>query len=63
MGLTIGSWEITDPSVQGVTLRPMVGAFELIFGLRIPIRGVDHVVRRVSVAGSRITVRPNDGEP
>ena len=63
MGLTIGSWEIADPSVQGVTLRPMVGGFELIFGLRVPIRAVEHVVRRVSVAGSRITVRPNDGEP
>ena len=63
MGLTIGSWQITDPWVQGVTLRPIVGGFELIFGLRIPIRAVDNAVRRVSVAGCRITVRPDDGEP
>ena len=63
MGLTIGSWQIADPRVQSVTLRQIIGGFELIFGLRVAIRGVENVVRRVSVAGSRITVRPNDGEP
>ena len=63
MGLTVGSWQIADLRVQSVTLRPMVGGFELIFGLRVAIRAVQNVVRRVSVAGSRITVRPNDGEP
>lgn len=63
MGLTIGSWQIADPWVQGVTLRPIVGGFELVFGLRVPIRAFENVVRRVSVAGCRITVRPDDGEP
>lgn len=63
MGLTIGSWQIADPRVQSVTLCPMVGGFELIFGLRVPIRAVEAVVRRASIAGSRITVRSNDGEP
>ena len=37
--LTIGSWQIADPRVQSVTLRPMVGGFELIFGLRVPTAG------------------------
>ena len=63
MGLTVGGWQIADPRIQSVTLRPIVGGFELIFGLRVPIRAVENVVRRVSVAGSRITVRPNDDEP
>ncbi len=63
MGLTIGSWQIADPRVQSVTLRPIIGGFELIFGLRVPSRAVENVVRRVSIAGCRITVRPNDGEP
>ena len=63
MGLTVGSWQIADPRVQGVTLRPIIGGFELVFGLRVPIRAVQNVVRRVSVAGTRITVRLDDGEP
>lgn len=63
MGLTVGSWQIADPRVQSVTLRPIVGGFELAFGLCIAIRAVGNVVRRVSAAGSRIKVRPNDGEP
>ena len=63
MGLTVGSWQMADPRVQGVTLRPIVGGFELVFGLRVPIRAVDNVVRRASVAGARVTVRPDDGEP
>ena len=62
VGLTVGSWQIADPRVQGVTLRPMVGGFELVFGLRVPIRAVENVVRRVSVAGARVTVRSDDGD-
>lgn len=45
MGLTVGNWQIADPRVQSVTLRPIVGGFELIFGLRVAIRAVEHVVR------------------
>ena len=63
MGLTVGSWQIADSRVQGVTLRPMVGGFQLVFGLRVPIRAVENVVRQVSVSGARVTVRSDDGEP
>lgn len=62
MGLTVGSRQIADPLVQAVTLRPTVGAFELIFGLRVRILAVGNVVRRVSVAGCRVSVHPDDGE-
>lgn len=63
MGLTIGRWQIADPRVQGVNLRSTIGGFELIFGLRVPILAVENEVRRVSVAGCRITVRADDDEP
>ena len=63
MGLVVGSWQIADPRVQSVTLRPIVGGFELVFALRVAIHAVENAVRRVSVAGSRVTVRPDDGDP
>lgn len=63
MGLTIGSWQIADPRVQGVNLRSTIGGLELIFDLRVPILAVENAVRRVSVAGCRITVRADSGGP
>ena len=62
MGLTVAGWQIAEPRVQGMTLRPMVGGFELVFGLRVEIRGSGNAVGRASVAGARITVRPDGGE-
>ena len=47
-----------------MALRPIVGGFELIVGLRIAIHLVEAKwFRRLSISGARIMVRPNDGEP
>ena len=62
MGLTVGSWQIADTRVQSVTLRPVVGAFELIFGLHATIRAYENVLRRASIAGTRVTVKAGEGE-
>ncbi len=62
MGLAVGSWQIADPEVQSWSLRPTVGGYELVFGLRVPIRTAENVDRRAFVAGTRVTVRPNEGE-
>ena len=37
MALTVGSWQIADARVQGVTLRPLIGGYELVFGLDLAI--------------------------
>ena len=62
MGLTVGSWNIADAAVQGVTLRPLVGCYELVFGLKLAIRAHTDGVRRASIAGARITVTTSEGE-
>lgn len=63
MGLTVGGWQIAELRVQSAILRPIVGGFELVFGLWVEIRAIENVVRRASIAGSRISVRPDDGKP
>ena len=64
MGLTVGSWNIADVRVQGVTLRPVIGGFELVFGLDLAVNAhAGDGVRRVSIVGARVTVRPGEDEP
>ena len=46
MGLTVGSRNIADTRIQGVTLRPLVGCYELIFGLYLNIHADETVLRR-----------------
>ena len=37
MVLTVDSWTFADARIQGVTLHPVVGAYELRFGLMIVV--------------------------
>lgn len=57
MGLTIGSLVLAETRIQGVTLRPLVGGYELIFGLYVTIRAGAQSFRRASIHGARITVK------
>lgn len=62
MGLTIGSINLAETRVQGVTLRPLVGGYELIFGLYVTTHAEAQPVRRASIHGARITVKPDGGK-
>lgn len=61
MGLTVGSRNIADTRIQGVTLRPLVGCYELIFGLYLNIHADETVSRRASITGARVTLKPSAG--
>jgi len=63
MGLAVGGWRIADTSIQGVSLRPLVGGHELVFGLSVTIDADEAGVRRASIIGARVTVNPSEGEP
>ena len=63
MGITIGSWEIADVRVQGVTLHRIIGGFDLVFGLYLNVRSHGGGARRASIIGARVTVKPSEGEP
>ena len=63
MSLTVGGRQIADVRVQGVTLRPIIGGYELMFALYLYVNAFEEGVRRASIMGARVTVRPSDGEP
>lgn len=63
MGLAVGGRRIADTRIQGVLLRPLVGGYELVFGLYVAIYADEDVVRRASITGARVTVNPSEGEP
>lgn len=62
MGLTVGTWQIANAGVQGVTLRPVIGGYELVFGLDLAVNAFRDGVRRASIIGARVTVRTSEGE-
>ena len=56
MSLTIGSLIIADTRIQGVTLRPVLGAYELIFGLYLTVHPEKDRARRASITGARVSI-------
>ncbi|MEQ9069019.1 MAG: hypothetical protein RLO18_19965, partial [Gimesia chilikensis] len=44
-----------------VTLRPIVGGYELVFGLYVTIHPDETDVRRASIDGARIMLKPSNG--
>ena len=63
MGLAVGGRQIADTRIQGVSLRPLVGGYELVFGLHVTTYAEEAVLRRASITGARVTVKPSEGEP
>lgn len=57
MSLTIGSWIIADTRIQGVTLRSVLGGYELIFGLHLTVNPEREVAQRASIVGARVSVK------
>lgn len=60
MSFTVGSRVVADIRVQGVTLRHVVGAYELIFGLYVNVIAPEEkgLSRRVSIIGAEVHVGP-----
>jgi hypothetical protein len=57
MSITVNSRTVAEVRIQGVTLRPVVGAFELLFGLDIGINPQQDYPHRVSIIGAGVTLR------
>ena len=62
MVLTVDSWNIADARIQGIALHPLVGAYELRFGLMINVSAVaDGEDRRAVIDGARVQVATGGG--
>jgi hypothetical protein len=57
MSITVNSRIIAEARIQGVTLRPVVGAYELLFGLDMAIHPQQEYPYRVSIIGAGVTLR------
>lgn len=60
MSLTINSRILADGRIQGVTLRSVLGAYEIVFGLHLTVNGHnghEEVMHRASIMGARVTVK------
>lgn len=58
MSLTIHSRIIADAQIQAVTIRPVVGAYELLFALYVTIHpDQEEPFRRASIAGARVSLK------
>lgn len=59
MSITVNSRIVAEARIQGVTLRPVVGAYELLFGLDIAVNPQGDHGRQVFVIGARVGLRTN----
>jgi hypothetical protein len=57
MSITVNSRIVAEARIQGVTLRPVVGAYELLFALDITVNPQQDHARRVSIIGARVSLR------
>lgn len=63
MSFTIGSYNIADTRIQGVSIRPVVGAYELVFDLYLTIHPANKVPSQAKIAGARVSVKPTGQKP
>lgn len=61
MAVTVDSFIVADVQVQGVQLQPLVGAFELQFGLYVRIAAARERACRARLDGARVLIRGADG--
>jgi len=57
MSLTINSRIIADARIQGATLRRVLGAYELVFGLDLTVYPEEKPTRCASIIGARVSVK------
>ncbi len=62
MSLCVNSFRVADVTPQRVTLQPMLGAYELGFGVEISIEQAQDFECRVSLRNARVTVKGDDSE-
>ena len=60
--LTVGSRRIADGRIQSVGLRPVVGAYEIVFALYMSVSTGRDELPRASVLGGRVEVRAGGGD-
>ncbi len=63
MTLRIGGRHIGDGRVQSLSLRPVVGAFELIFHLHLSVQPGEGELPRASILGAGVVAKPSRGDP
>jgi hypothetical protein len=61
MSITVNNRIVAEARIQSVTLRPVVGAYELLFGLDITVNPQSDYARRVSIVGARVSLRADGG--
>lgn len=61
MSITVNSRIVAEARIQGVMLRPVVGAYELLFGIDIAVNPQAEHPRRVSIIGARVNLRTDHG--
>ncbi len=62
MDLTIGSFKVATLDIQGVNLRSILGAYELVFALRVEVLPAADFECLVSITGARVAVKSADGK-
>ena len=65
MGLTVGSRELADLRVRGVSLLPTVGGYEIAIGLDLTVNAdndASAAPRRAAIIGARISVSGGEGQ-
>lgn len=62
MSLTINSTRIADARIQSVSLRPVLGAYDLVFGLILTVRSDKQRPGRASISGASVTIKTRNNE-
>ena len=63
MTLLVGSRQIADCRLQTVSLRPMVGGYEMVFALHLSVSPGEDGLPKANIDGARITANPTHGNP
>ena len=63
MSLVVGSRQIADCRLQTVSLRPMVGGYEMIFALHLSVYPGEDGLLKATIDGARIAATPTHGSP
>lgn len=63
MSFTINSRSVAEIRIQNVALRPLLGAYELVFGLDVTIQPEREHPRKASIGRARVSVKTPRGKP
>lgn len=61
MNITVSSKVVAETRIQNVILRPVVGAYELLFGLDVTVLPQHEYARRAAIIGASVALRTNHG--